>query len=286
VSATRSIAKNTFLLTIGLLSGRIIAIFVTRKMTPLIGPEGVGILGWATNATAILLVISNYGLNNLVTREVTKAKAMTLPILWATLRLRWSLGAICYLGLVAYVMVSPFESLTRTAVLITGVAIFVEATSMACDAILQAHEKVQYQSLGQLVSALVYFSLAFWSLDAGWGVMGVVWANLISRVIRLLVMVPLMFMKTGPWRWRGSNTGPTPDFRYMLKIGFPLFLAMTFGIISVQIDTVMLGSVLGEAVAGIYVLGHRTFDFLLYLPTNTPARYQYCQHQNCCQPSK
>jgi len=266
LGATRSVAKNTALLTIGLLTGRCLAVFVTRKMTPLIGPEGVGIFGLATDATAILLIVANYGLNNLVTREVTRAKGMTLPILWATLRLRWTLGLVCYLALVGYVFASPYGVLTRTAVLVTGLAIFVEATSMACDAILQAHEKVQYQSLGQLVSALVYFGLSFWLLDAGWGVMGVIWANLISRIVRLLIMAPLMFLKTGPWRRRGPDGERGPDFRFMLKIGLPLFLATTFGIISFKIDTVMLSSFRGEATAGIYVLGHRALDFLLYLP--------------------
>jgi O-antigen/teichoic acid export membrane protein len=96
--------------------------------------------------------------------------------------------------------------------------------------------------------------------------MGVIWANLISRVLRLLVMAPLMFWRTGPWRWRTPEGERAPNVRWMLALGVPLFLSTTFGIISYKVDTVMLNHLLGEAVTGIYVLGHRALDYLLYLP--------------------
>lgn len=266
MTTTQNVAKNTFLLTIGLLSGRLLALFVIKKMAPILGPEGVGIWGFANDLTIILLVITNFGLGTLLTREVTKARGMTLPIFWAALRIRWLLGSICYLALIAYLYGKGYAPLTRAAVLVTGLALFVETTSMACDAVLQAHEKVQYQALGQLVSGVAYFGLAYWWLEAGYGVMGVVWANLASRLARLLVMAPLMLVKTGPWRWRGPSDDSAPNLRWMLTLGLPLFLSTTFGIVSYKVDTVMLNHLLGEVVTGIYVLGHRALDYLLYLP--------------------
>ena len=44
LSATRSVAKNTILLTIGLFSGRVLALFLRKKMTPILGTDGLGIL--------------------------------------------------------------------------------------------------------------------------------------------------------------------------------------------------------------------------------------------------
>jgi len=263
---TRVVAKNTFLLTVGLMVGRLLAVFITKKMTPILGTEGLGIWGWATDVTAIALVIANFGLGTLVTREVARARGMTFPILWAALRVRWLTGALCYLLLVAYVFLTGKESLARTAMLVTAVAVFVESSAMACDSILQAHEKFKYQTAGQLVSAVVYFGLAFWALDAGHGLMGVVWANLISRVARLAVMVPLMLIKTGPWR-RGTPAGDGgPSFGWMVKLGWPLFLSTTFGIVYFKIDIAMLTEMMGKAATGVYFLGHRPLDYLLLLP--------------------
>jgi len=270
LQTSRLVAKNTFLLTLGLLAGRVLSVFVYKKMTPIIGPEGMGIWGVATDLSSIFLVVANFGLGTLVTREVTRRREMTLSILWASLRVRWLIGAGCYLLLLLYVYVTGFTSVARAAVLITAVAIFVEATSMACDSILQAHEKFQYQTYGQLVSALVYFGLAFWFLEAGHGLMGVIWANLLSRVARLAVMAPLMFAKTGPWRWPDkrllSEGDSPPGFRWMLKLGLPLFLSTTFGILSFKVDVVMLMELVGEAATGIYVLGHRALDILMMGP--------------------
>jgi O-antigen/teichoic acid export membrane protein len=270
MTATRSIAKNTMLLTIGLLMGRALSVPLVNKMSPILGDQGIGIWGLATDLSAILLVIARFGLDTLLTREITRSRGMTLPLFWSTLKIRWTVGAACYLFLIAFVKLSGYGSLKSAAVLVTGIGIFVEATAMACDSVLQAHEKVQYQSMGQIMSAVVYVGLGWWALDSGYGLMGVIWANLASKVIRLTVMAPLMFWKTGPWQWQDPDwvaTGrPVPDMRWLMALSFPLFLSTTFGIIYNKVDTVMLNAMLGDAVAGVYVLGHRALDMMIIVP--------------------
>lgn len=267
MGATRSIAKNTFLLTLGLMSGRVMALFLRKKMMSILDVGDMGIWFTAIGLTAILQVVTNYGLGTLLTREVTKARGMTLPLFWSTLRIRWILGGFCYLFLLGFVSVSGYEPLARSAVLLMGLAIFFEATNMACDSVLQAHEKVQYQSLGQIGSTVVYLVLAWIWLDAGHGLMGVVWANLISRVGRFTIMAPLMFARTGPWRWRDPDGAPAPGMRDLWRLGLPLCLATTFGIIYNYIDTVMLKSMIGNAAAGVYGTGHQALDVSLMLPS-------------------
>jgi O-antigen/teichoic acid export membrane protein len=273
--STRLVAKNTLLLTLGLLAGRALALLVLRKMTPLLGPDGIGIWGLATDLTTILLTMANFGLGVLVTREIARARGMTWPIFWAALRVRWLMGIAGYLILIGYVRISGLGSLAQAAVLVTGLAIFVETTSMTCDAVLQAHDRVEYQTGGQLVSAVVYFGLAYWFLVAGHGLMGVIWANLLSRLARLAVMVPLMFQQTGSWRGRPAPAAPRPEegagaargsARWMMRLGLPLFLSTTFGILYYKVDVVMLMSFVGEAATGIYVLGHRALDVLMLGP--------------------
>jgi O-antigen/teichoic acid export membrane protein len=264
-SATRSVAKNTFLLTVGLLGGRVLALLITKKMTPILGPEGLGIWGLANDLGIIVLTVVNFGLGVLLTREATRNPGLSWPLLWAALRLRWMLGAASFLVLWLYMQGTDKDALTTAAVMITALGLFAETSAMACDAMLQAHEKVQYQTYGQLVSAVVYFALAYWWLDAGYGLMGVIWANLASRVARLAVMVPLMIMHTGPWR-RALPGEQAPGVRAMLRLGFALCMATTFGIISYKVDTVMLTEMVGQAATGIYVLGHRALDVLLIVP--------------------
>lgn len=266
MGATRNVAKNTMLLTIGLLSGRALGVLLLKKATPLLGTGGVGIWVTATDLMAILQVITNFGLGTLLTREITRRRGMTLPLLATTLRIRWLIGLACYLFLLAFVYASGYEELARKAVLLTGLAIFIESTSMACDSVLQAHEKVQFQSLAQIVSAIVYFALGWWWLEAGHGLIGLIWANLASRVVRLAVMAPLMFWKTGPWRWRDPDGGPVPSTGWLLKLGLPIFLSTTFGIIYNKVDTVMLKNILGDDPAGIYGLGHRALDMMIIVP--------------------
>ncbi len=264
--ATRTVAKNTVLLTAGVLFGRALSALLIRFMTPELGTGGIGIWGTATDLTAILLVTTNWGLGTLLTREITRSRGMTGALLWATLRIRWVLGAVCYGLMWAFVRASGYPALDTAAVLVTGLAIFIESTAMACDAVLQAHEKVEHQSSSQIVSAVVYFGLGWLWLHQGHGLMGVVWANVVSRVARLAVIAPLMLRSCGPWR-RDPDAPPAPGMLWMLRLGLPMFMATTFGIIYNKVDTVMLKNILGNDPAGLYVLGHRALDIMILIPS-------------------
>jgi len=264
LGASRNIAKNTILLTVGLYSGRLLALFLRKKMTPILGPEGIGIWTFALSVVGIMQTISNFGLGNLLTREIAKARSMTLPLFWTTLKVRWLVAAVCYAFLLGFAQVSGWDPLDRTVVLLMGLAIFVEGTGLACDAVLQAHEKVQFQSLAQVASALFYFGLGWWWLDAGYGIVGLVWANLASRIIRLMVMVPLMLRHTGPWQRQGH--GGSVNMASLMRMGIPIFLATTFATIYSQIDSVMLKNMVGNEANGIYGQGRQALNILVMLP--------------------
>ena len=282
MGATRSVAKNTLLLTVGLVSGRIFALLLRKKMTPILGPDGLGILFNAIAFTTILLVVSRFGLGLLLTREVTKRPALTLPLLWSAMRLRWAAAMGGYLVVAIVVFASGYAPLDRAAVLLLAGGVFIETASMACDAVLQAHEKVQYQSLGQVTAAFVYFGLGWWFLDLGYGLLGVIWATLASQAARLVVMAPLMFARTGPWQWQDENGDRGPDLKAMARLGLPLFLATTFGVIYTKIDTVMIKSMVGNSAAGIYGQGHQALDVMILVPglfgtAFFPAMARYAQ---------
>ncbi len=249
---------------VGLYSGRLLALFLRKKFTFILGPEGIGIWTFALSVVGIMQTVSNFGLGNLLTREIAKVRAMTLPLFWTTLKIRWLVGAVCYAFLLGFAQVSGWDDLDRTVVLLMGLAIFIEGTGLACDAVLQAHEKVQFQSLAQVASALLYFGLGWWWLEAGYGIVGLVWANLASRVVRLMVMAPLMLHHTGPWQRDGG--GGSVDMRSLMRMGIPIFLATTFATIYSQIDSVMLKNMLGNEATGIYGQGRQALNILVMLP--------------------
>jgi len=265
MKATRFVAKNAALLTFGLFAGRILALFVFRRIADT-GAEGTGMWGTAIDITSILTVVANFGLGTLITREIVRRAEMTLSVFLAALRIRITLGLACYGVLIAYVFLSGFDEPTRIAVLIMALGVILETTGMTCDAVLQAHEKVQFQTGSQIVSAVVYFGLSWIWLDMDYGLMGVIWANVISRVARLSVIVPLMLKHTGPWQ-KPVTGDYSIKARQLARMGLPLFLSTTFGIISYKIDTVMLFEMLGKTAAGIYTLGHRALDVLLIIPS-------------------
>lgn len=269
MTSTRTVARNALFLSIGLLSGRVLTVFVYQKMAGILGPAGVGIANLAIDVSAILLIVANYGLGTLITREVTRDRKLTLPVMWAALKIRLALATACFGVLYVYATLSGFGELQRGALYVMGLGIFLEATAMACDAVLQAHDRVVSQMWGQIASAVAYFVLAWWWLDAGYGVMGIMWANVASRGVRLLIMVPLMFAGTGPWLRNppGRAESRAASSGGLLVLAWPIFLASTFGILHFKIDTPLVRHFMdSDHAVGIYTQGHRALDYLAYLP--------------------
>ncbi len=262
--AARFVAKNTLLMSLGLFAGRILAFFIFRKLTGTAETVGMGVWGVAVDLSSMALAVANFGLVVLITREVVKDRANTWSILWAALRIRWLLSLLIYALLIAYVYATGYDGITRLVILVMALGVVLEATGMACDSVLQGHEKVEHQTTSQLVSAVVYFVLGWWWLEAGYGIVGVAWANVLSRLARLLVLVPLMVRHCGPWR--RPVPGESVGMMWMVKLGAPVFMATTFGIISYKIDTVMIMEMLGKLGAGIYTIGHRPLDLFLIIP--------------------
>ncbi|MBU1675201.1 flippase, partial [bacterium] len=263
--AARFVAKNTLLMSLGLFAGRILAFFIFRKLTGEAETVGTGVWGVAVDLSSMALTVANFGLVVLITREIVKDRANTWSILWAALRIRWLLSLLIYALLVVYVFATGYDGPTRLVVLIMALGVVLEATGMACDSVLQGHEKVEHQTTSQLVSAVVYFVLGWWWLEAGYGIVGVAWANVLCRLARLMVLVPLMVRHCGPWRRPAPGQGM--GLLWLAKLGVPVFMATTFGIVSYKIDTVMIMEILGKLGAGIYTIGHRPLDLLLIIPS-------------------
>lgn len=261
-----TIVRNTFWLTLGLLVSRLLTLVAIRKMTPALGPNGLGVWAWAADVTAIALVVMNYGLDQLITREALRNPPATRRILWAALRVRWAMALVCFFILAAYVTGTDKESLARAAMLITAVAVLFESSAQACDAVLQARVRFGVQSLSQLISAVFFVTAVFWSLEAGHGLMGVVWSNLLSRALRLLVVGWWLAATVGPTPGKADPGAPGHDVSWALRTGWPVFLSTTLGMVFFKIDIVMLTEMVGQAATGIYFLGHRALDYLYLVP--------------------
>ena len=66
--------------------------------------------------------------------------------------------------------------------------------------------------------------------------------------------------------WKDPEGRPVPGLMAMLRLGFPMFLATTFGVIYTKIDVVMIERMVGGAAAGIYYQGHLAFDTMVLVP--------------------
>lgn len=244
--------------------GRLLAFLVFRRLTHLEGTEGAGVWAVAVELTGILVVVGSFGLDNLITREIIKAPAQRASLFLTTLRLRLLTGVVGYLILLIFVHLAGYDQIIQQAVLVMALGVFLEIWAMTGDSVFQAREKVEFQMVSQILAALIYFALAWFWLDRGWGLMGIVWASLASRGLRLGVVLAfvLPLLKSAH---REDENIPTPML-WLMRLGLPVFIASTIGILAFKIDTLMVMAFLGKGETGVYTAGRRLMDLMILVP--------------------
>lgn len=255
-----STRRNTVWLTAGTLLGRALAFLVFRHFTRLAAPEAVGVWGVAVELSSILVVAASFGLDNLLTREALRRPTACRALFFTSLRLRLLAGVVAFGGLLVFLALSGYDDLTRRAVLTMALGLFFEVCAMSGDSLFQARDRIPYQAATQVIASVLYFLLAWYWIDTGYGVMGIVAAHLLSRVLRLV----LVGIGVAPLIPRNGQGGP--GLQELARLAWPLFLAGILGILAFKIDTLVVMGVAGKASAGIYTAARRVLDLMALTP--------------------
>jgi len=128
--------------------------------------------------------------------------------------------------------------------------------------IFQAYEKMEYQSLGQILSSVLMLSGVLFVISQGFSVIGI--ASLYF-IINLIILMYSFAVCT----WKFAKPKIEVDWLFWkptIKEALPFGLTGTFIIIYLWIDSVMLSLMKGNEVVGWYGAAYRLVLVLLFIP--------------------
>lgn len=151
MNVPQRIAKNVSILFLSQMVGYVLGFFTLMYSARYLGVEGFGILSFALAFTGIFTVLMDLGLNTLTIREVARNKSLAQKYISniTLIKLLLSLSTFCLIFLIINIV--GYNPQTMSVVYVIALYAILTTFSQLFYSVFQAHEKMEYQSLGYII---------------------------------------------------------------------------------------------------------------------------------------
>ncbi len=218
----------------------------------LLGPVGTGQFAFVVALYGIFELISRFGLDTLLTREVARDRALSHRYLTNVCVLRtaiWGVTTLLMLGVTLIFWGTHRITLIEVQTIgIFAVAMLFAGYSDAFSAAFHAYEKMEYPASLTTVSALLRAGLGALVLLLGWGLPALAWVAVVTVVVQVIWFYLALRQVLFRWQW----TWDAPLQRWMLTHSFPFMVNSLLTSILLNIDIWLLRLLAGEVASGLY----------------------------------
>jgi O-antigen/teichoic acid export membrane protein len=265
--AAQRVTKNTVAPIALNLVNRVIDMAFAMLMLRLLGPIDASEYYYAVLLISWLDILTNFGLNTLITREVAKNKADANRYLNNGIAVRFLLwiGAIVALAMFLWLqtLVAPVRPTTVLAIALFAIALIPSNISATISAVFQGHERMAVPAAIATFTTLLKVTFGAGVLVLGFGYVGLASVSIGVNVVTMLALYGLLR------RWLFQ---PHIDlaFRFqkeMLRISYPLMLNNLLATLFFKVAIVLLKwRVPDPRVVGWYSTAYKYIDAVGVIP--------------------
>ncbi len=258
----RRVAKNTVVpMALQLLNKGVDMVFA-MLMLRLLGPDGSGKYYFAIQVYVILEILTNFGLNTLLTREVARQREAANGYLWNTSILRLLLVVVAAPFLLLFLLVYPMARDTEMAIVLLAIGLVPASISAGLSAVFMAFEVMVIPAVVTTISTLLKVGLGAVVLLLGWGFVGLAGASIAINVVSLgilLALVAVLFFRPHPQASRSVQ-------REIAVEAWPLMINHLLAALFFKVDVFLLDRIWGSTVLGWYSVSYKLVDAVGIIP--------------------
>ncbi|MCL6432210.1 MAG: oligosaccharide flippase family protein, partial [Anaerolineae bacterium] len=260
--AARRVAKNTVVpLALQLLNKGVDMVFA-MLMLRLLGPGDAGKYAFAVYVAVLLEVVTNFGLNTLLTREVARNREDANAYLWNTTILRLGLAAAAAPLLALFLLIYRPAGDTTLAIILLALGLVPSSISAGLSAVFMAFEVMVIPAVVSSVTTVLKVALGAAALLVGWGFVGLAGTSIAVNTVTmaiLLALVATLFFR--PHRERRPGLP-----RRMALEAYPLMINHLLATLFFKVDYFILERLWGSAVVGWYSVSYKLVDAIGIIP--------------------
>jgi O-antigen/teichoic acid export membrane protein len=260
---TQRIGKNTSLLYVSQLISYIFTFFYTIYVARFLGADGYGILSFALAFSGILSILADLGLSTLTVREVSRDKSLTMKYLGNVLVIKMLLGLISFGIIVVLINILGYPQITVNVVYLISLSVILTSICGIFYSIFQAHEKMEFQSFGQILNSILMFFGVLIVIYLDSTVVMVSFIYLISSIITLCYVFIMCLWKFSIPKMKLNWKFWKITLKESLPFGITGISVMTY----TYVDSVLLSLFKGNEVVGWYTAAYKLVLFLVFIPT-------------------
>ncbi|NLX10940.1 MAG: oligosaccharide flippase family protein [Chloroflexi bacterium] len=266
--SAKRIAKNSLAPIVLNLFNRGIDFAFAFVMLRILGPGDAGIYYYAIVVFGWFDILTNFGLNTLLMREVARHRDQAGRYLFNSTLLRLGLAgvAIPLLGvflLLRQALVSPeLETQAIAAIVLLYIGLLPNSISTGLTALFYAFEKAEYPAAITTISTIVKVTVGLATLLLGWGVVGLAGGAIITNLVTFGVLAWL----ARPLVTRFIQPVDRGLMRQMMGESWPLMINHLLATVFFKIDVVLLEAINGNVVVGQYSTAYKWLDALNIIP--------------------
>nr|HID14447.1 flippase [Anaerolineae bacterium] len=272
VSTVRRVAKNTLAPIVLNLFNRGIDMAFAALMARILGPVGNGRYATAIAIFGWFDILTNFGLNMYLLREVARDREQAGRLFFNTTALRLLLVSVAVPLLTLFLLgrqalAEPLAAETVWAILLLYAGLLPGTVAMGLGALFQAFEKHEYPAAIQTVTTVIKVTLGVLTLVGGLGIVGLAGAAIATNLVTLAVLAVLArrLVFTGEPRFRLELDGHL--LRAMVGESWALMLTHLLQSLFFKVDVVLLQGMRGDAMVGWYNAAYKWVDALNIIPS-------------------
>ena len=262
MNSTKILAKNTIILFISYIITYIFGFVYTIYSARYLGAESFGILSFAITLTTLVSILIDLGLGTLTTREISRNKSLTEKYLGNIIPIKIILSLIVLFLIFLMITVSNYNQQTITVVYILTFSSIFSSFYLFFYSIFQAYEKMEYQSLTQILNAILMFIGILFAINQKDSVITFACVYLVTSAIIFALTLFLL-----SWKLIIPKIHFNFDlWKYLILTAIPLSLIFMFSSTSFRIDTVLISILKGNIAVGYYSAAYKLFEAFLFIP--------------------
>jgi len=279
------LAKNSIVPIVLNIFNRAVDFAFAALMLRILGPANAGDYYFAINVFLWFDIVTNFGLNTYLTREVARRRDQARRLLVNTSLVRVGLSLAALPLLLAFIatrqtvvaaLTTPASRQAIVAMLLLYAGSLPTSIATGLTALFYAFEKAEYPAAVQSVSTLIKVALQTLVLIAGWGIVGIAGSSIAINLVTLAILGTMAWRLFPAVRRRRDPAAaalPIPAAsdrglrREMMRESWPLMLNHLLAYLFYKVDVYLMEPILGSESLGLYSIGYKLLDAVMVIPS-------------------
>lgn len=261
MSSAKKVARNTSFIVAGEIVVKLVTLAITIYLAKYLGVADFGKYVFIITFLMFFGVISGFGLDQVVIRDIARNMAKTNEIINNALFIRIITSFVAITLAIITIRILNYPDDVVFFVTVTSIILLFQGISYLIESLFQSNLKMEFSAIAIIISKIVFALLVFLLIWNKGSLLHILFAFIFSESLRMIIGIGFSNRFTVINRRINSDT-----CKYLLKEAMPFIAAYALFIIYYRIDIVMLSYLKGDIAVGYYSAAYKLTDPLIFLP--------------------